>query len=289
MRFKNYSTAELLVDPEDGKGGLVSIKAGAYFDGCSKYINDFLISQGLRLVPDGTPIGPYVMSESPLVFTIGKNIKINSLLPDADAIAYFSDVSLDAEQTYTLWGRISWNDGTSDFTRDFTVIGNGTHDDGATFEFGGSGSADTEPAASIPILGDKGEEIGTVDASIDVKSGSLSIPFTDGPAVGPVTIELVYDYYPVAESGYYGLQSNFLLDGATISERLVYIGASEDDTVDYVASSAGQIKYSRKYLTGSVPGDPCRVKSYYYRDASNPTKPTHILDTIETVTLDDLV
>lgn len=284
MRYLNSSNADILLESETGNGAPTIVVPAAYLDASSKYDKPIYVSQGLVRQVAGTPIATVsdaVGDNTNLTIAIGRPIISDHILPSAADVAAFSGVTLVTSTAYTVWGRLFWKDsvhGATERSCDFFVTGFGTHGSGATFAV----QALDDGTGRIPLI------TGSV---LTLSTGLISLVMTGSGTLtaGSARAEVTYDYSPISPSISTGHVEAVFNQPAT-SERLLYVRATLDEgTANYATGSLGQVREHRVWPTGAMVGAMLRRTTYFYRDTANPTKPTNISTTMETVTAADLV
>jgi hypothetical protein len=272
MRYLNDSGGDLLVHQENGGGGSILIKKDAYFDGSSTYAKYAVV--GLRRLTDGTPLDP-VPAADPLVIVLGQMVVENGMMATTADVAAFPAAGIIAGTMYTMWGKISWNDGIADREADFSFIGGLT---------GGPGSFTFEVvmgAATAPVAG---------SSTLDIRDGTMSIAWSGGAPVGDVSLTIIHDFAFIDPSAHYGTTYDNLLNSPNTKEVTTYVHLSDEatDPLNYVAGSAGQIKFIRVFYRGAKVGDRLKVTRFRYRDPLVPKEVTHQDIYDDVVTMADL-
>lgn len=178
MKYTNNSTRELWIPKLDGTTTNVSLDPGDSVDGSSRYGEYNLLS----LERDYEPVEMESFTVAdPVVVTLPYVLIVNGYTAVAGDATELPTVA-SAGTAYTLLGTISWNDGASDFETEFSVIGDGVHASGSTFDFDNS---DAAAATTKPI---------NAGSSINVTEKTLSIKFDSGAPTAVNSVALTYDF-----------------------------------------------------------------------------------------------
>lgn len=279
--FRNVANisfgSDLILPREDGLYPDLRIAPGETFNGSEAFYSRFVGSPEFLLerTTDGYLTNGTVLTVPGnfISFNLEGFIKATNVVASAEDAAVNSQVT--AGTSYSAFGFVNWDDGTgTEFTMPFSIVGDGDH--GVLHEslFALGAAVPAAPAVSPQIAGSR----------ISCGEGIILFSMTGAGSLNP-SIETVYE---PCKQGYRLGDENIMLDHPNYCVRTTYVLAASIPSDNYVAGSTGSIRTEKTFLSGAKAGDRARMRTYYYQDAANPLKATHMFDEESIVLQTDL-
>lgn len=276
--FENITNADLILPQENGSPWGFKVKPGDTFNGSKalyeQYVGspDYLLERSI----DGFIANDAVIATGPDTLTCNVNGFIRPDSIDATDEDAANNTVVTSGNFYSAFGKVRWTDSASgtEYTADFSITGNGDHGgvNEATFSTG------------IPFPGGSGQEPTEIGSRIDCGSGEIIFAMTGPGAIFP-EVEVIYE---IALSGEKTGDFDQPVNKPAYTTTYTYVHVADEGSERYVAGSAGQVKTSKIFYSGSKVGDQAKTTTYFYGDTTYPTKSTSKVEEKTLVTLADL-
>lgn len=274
MHFKNVSKADLTADVSGRTAEL--IKPNSTFNGFSQYLDTY--KSEIEWIAEGFEITGLTYND----FSLNKNVVVNGIgARNVDVAQYDGTGVLTLGVAYSVWGSVTWSDGGVQRTADFSIRGNGNHNDTpgngvSTFVVEDVAGATVKPVKTSAVF--------------TASTGRIQLGWTGGTPTGKVSTRVQYDWIQVSPRTSFGRDA--LLVGPSKSKSFTYVISAEqsaDGSTGFATGSVGLVKEEREFFTGAQVGDACKLTLYRYKDTINPTKPTHVMEMESKVRATDLL